>query len=165
MNDLLKRPALVFSLIIGISAAALTSALTAQYVFGLEPCPLCLYQRVPYALAALLGLAGLILRGKNSFLIALICGLVFTTGGLIAFYHHGVEQHWWISFIKDCGSSLDSGQDLLAQIENAKAVRCDVIPWADPVFGWSMAAWNVPASIAFAAFSFAAAIRLRAQKA
>jgi hypothetical protein len=24
-------------------------------------------------------------------------------------------------------------------------VPCDVIPWADPVVGWSMAAWNVVA--------------------
>jgi len=63
------------------------------------------------------------------------------------------------------GSVNYAGKDLLAQIEAAKAVRCDVIPWADPVLGWSMAAWNAIASLAFAVFSYAAAARLRTQKA
>ena len=45
--------------IFAVSATALANAYIAEYGFGLEPCILCLYQRVPYAVAGVLGLAAL----------------------------------------------------------------------------------------------------------
>lgn len=47
-----------------ISAFALSMAFTAQYIFGLEPCILCLYQRIPYALVIALGLTGFLTAPK-----------------------------------------------------------------------------------------------------
>ena len=38
------------------SAGALTTALIAQYGFGFEPCVLCSYQRIPYAVVLVFGL-------------------------------------------------------------------------------------------------------------
>lgn len=146
------------------AAAAIGTALTAQYGFGLHPCPLCLYQRMPYFAIFLLGLAALLParrgRPKTAALLVALAAPVFMAGAAIAFYHHGVEQHWWASFLEGCKVTLDTGdaQSLLSQIMAAGPARCDEIPWADPVLGLSMAAWNAVISAAMAALSLLSAI-------
>ncbi len=45
--------------ILAASVAALGAAYIAEYAFGLEPCILCLYQRLPFVATGLLALAGL----------------------------------------------------------------------------------------------------------
>lgn len=162
ITSLLSNPVPVSAGIAAISALALASALTAQYAFGLQPCDLCLFQRAPYAVTIIMGLTGLFFatRGKNPKAAALavfLSALVFAAGAGIAFYHHGVEQHWWVSFLQGCKVNLDPA-NLLAQIEAATAVRCDVIPWADPVFNLSMAAWNAIMSAGLAAGCFVSSV-------
>ncbi len=144
---LLRRPTYVFAFIIGISIFSLGSAYTAQYVFGLAPCPLCLYQRVPFMIGIALGIAGLLLRNKQGFSVPILGlgALAFLSNAGIAFYHSGVERHWWKSFLEGC-SVPDLGDDpasMMAAIMSAPIVRCDKIPWADPIFGLSMANYNV----------------------
>lgn len=162
ITSLLSSPVPVSAGIAAISALALASALTAQYAFGLQPCDLCLFQRAPYTVTIILGLAGLFLavykeRPKAAALAVLLSAFVFAAGAVIAFYHHGVEQHWWVSFLQGCKVNLDPAA-LLAQIEAAPAVRCDVIPWADPVFNLSMAAWNAIMSAGLAAGCFVSSV-------
>ncbi|HEY8191194.1 MAG TPA: disulfide bond formation protein B [Alphaproteobacteria bacterium] len=129
-----------------ISALALATVLTAQYGFGLKPCELCHFQRVPYVAALFLGLLVLLLakKGKPKVAAALVflCALIFAAGSGLGFYHAGVEQHWWRSFLEGCKIDFSSGGDLLAQIEASAAVPCDRPAWVDPVIGMSMAAWN-----------------------
>lgn len=164
IKNSLSCPLTASSILMLAAAAAIGAALTAQYGFGLHPCPLCIYQRIPYFIAFLLGLAAILpaRRGKPkaaALLIALTAP-VFLTGAAIAFYHHGVEQHWWSSFIEGCKVTLDApdAQSLLDQIMAAGPARCDEIPWKDPVFGQSMAAWNIVASGALAVLSLLSAI-------
>lgn len=145
----LSRPDFASCAVALASVSALGAALTAQYGFGLQPCTLCLYQRVPYVLAILLGLAGFIAakhaQPRVSAFLVFLCALVFLAGGVIAAYHSGVEQHWWQSFLEGCHVDFGaaSGADLLKKIQSTQAARCDEIPWADPVFGFSMAVWNI----------------------
>ncbi len=155
----------ISGLIAAASVAALGAAFTAQYGFGLTPCPLCIFQRIPYALTALLGLAGLVLaargRGtKGAAALAALAAPVFLAGALIAFYHSGVEQHWWQSAVEGCKVTFDTQNtgSLLAKIESLGAAPCDQIAWVDPVFGLSMAVWNMIASAALSAISLAGAI-------
>lgn len=131
-----------------IAAAALGIALISQYVFGLAPCNLCIIQRYPYGIVIALGLIGFVLsfkcRKSASISMALI-GVTFLANSVIAFYHTGVERHWWKSFLEGCAVP-DLGDDpnnILAIIEASEAVRCDEIPWADPILGLSMANYNV----------------------
>lgn len=146
IGNLLAKPLVAGLFIMSASVFALGFALISEHVFGLEPCILCIYQRVPYVITALAGLLIILLhfrggRGPAAILTAL-AGLVFLVGGLIAFYHVGVEQHWWRSVFEGCRvdmASLDA-ENLLAQIENAQAARCDQIPWQ--LFGISMAGYN-----------------------
>ncbi|MCH7551198.1 MAG: disulfide bond formation protein B, partial [Proteobacteria bacterium] len=49
--------------ILAVSIGALATAYTAELTFDVEPCILCLYQRIPYALAGALALAALLAPG------------------------------------------------------------------------------------------------------
>jgi disulfide bond formation protein DsbB len=133
----------------GIAAASLGMALMAQYMFGLEPCILCVIQRYPYGIVIALGAFGFISSFKckkgTSALMGLI-GLTFIANSIIAFYHTGVEQHWWKSFLEGCAvpDMIGDMDQILADIQaRTKAVRCDEIPWSDPILNLSMANYNI----------------------
>lgn len=140
--------------LIAVSIGALGIAFTAEHLFGVEPCRLCLYQRVPYAAVGVLGLIGLAMHNPAALkIIATLATLAFCIGAAIAFYHVGVEQHWWAS-AASCGGgvvekmSIDQFKTLLQQ----KPVKaCDEINWT--LFGVSMATYNVPLALGLAAAS------------
>lgn len=147
------------------SVAALAGAYTAQYVFHLTPCPLCLAQRAPYALTFLLGLVAHIFahkkKPKKTALLVALCAPIFLVGAGIAFYHNGVEQHWWESAVEGCKVNFgvdDPTLTLLQRIEATAPAKCDQIPWADPVLHMSMAAWNIFVSAALAIGSLISSI-------
>ena len=142
----------------GISALALAVAFAAQFS-GLAPCVLCIYQRWPYAVVVLLAAFGLF--GTSKFpkapAVALtLTPFVFAVNAVFAFYPTGVERHWWKSFLEGCAVPEIKGNitDVLAQIEAAPVVRCDEIPWTDPVLGLSMANYNVVLCLVLAIAAF-----------
>lgn len=150
IKHMLANPVLVCGGIFLFSALSLMAALIAQYVYGLIPCELCIFQRWPFGITAFLGIIGLVMlhereNTKKVAVVVLLCALVYLIGGGFGFYHHGVEQHWWKSFLEGCSVNFnaDNLDDLMSLIENAPAARCDEIPWSDPIFGLSMAAWNM----------------------
>lgn len=141
------------------SAALLAGAFAFQYIGGMAPCALCLWQRWPHGAAVLIGLAALALAGR--LLPLLGAGAALATSG-IGLYHTGVERGWWEG--PTTCTSGDIGQlspeQLLNQIMAAPIVRCDEVPWE--MFTLSMASWNAIASLALAAIWLAAAARARA---
>lgn len=130
------------------SAGALASAYAFQFIGGLQPCPLCLYQRIPWWAA--LGLAAVALRlhhiprARDS--MVLLGAVAVLVGAGIAGYHAGVEYKWWVGPTTCTGAGGGIGgtaqtlDALRAQIMNAPVVRCDEIPWS--LFGVSMAGYN-----------------------
>ena len=161
--EITANPRLVFALLLGASAAILAAAFASQYIAGLEPCVLCLYQRVPYgaviALSGLgLGLSGLAPPPKGVIVsLAGLCAVAFLVNAGIATFHVGVEQHWWQG-TEACGAvgtMARTIEELRAQILAAPVVRCDVVPWS--LFGISMAGYNVLASLGLAVASAIAA--------
>ena len=149
IRKILSCPAVVFGGIFAVSVFSLAAALTAQFVFDLEPCVLCLYQRMPFLLAAVLALVGLALRGRAVRAMVALCGLVFAVNAVIAFYHVGVEQQWWVSAVEGCAvpSGFLEGDgapaSFLDELMKAPAVPCTQVAWVDPVFGMSMAFYNI----------------------
>lgn len=157
-KTILTTPRIMYAGIFFISVFSLLMALIAEHVFGLKPCILCLFQRAPFVAAAVIALLSFWFTEKlcNKNLEAwpiLISSLIFLCGGIIAFYHTGVELHWWISFLEGCKVNFDTNDvaSLLANIEMATAVPCDEIPWADPIFNLSMANYNVMFSLGLSA--------------
>jgi len=130
------------ALLVLVGAVALGTAYTAQFGFGLDPCVLCLYQRVPFAIAIMLGLAGL-WRPQWLGMIFTLAVAAFAINGAVAVYHVGVEQHWWVSAV-GCGGKLPtqiSTADLFASLDKKPAKSCDAVDWT--MFGVSMAGWNI----------------------
>lgn len=130
------------------SLAALGAALVAQYGFGLEPCHLCTLQRMPYAFAALVAMAAAA-EGRDArqrgWLLGL-CALAFSSDAAIAFFHVGVEQHWWESACSGGESLSSSAGGLLAKLKQGKAEpACDSVPFA--LFGISLAGLNLILSL------------------
>jgi len=125
-------------------AGLLGGALAFEYIGGLVPCEMCLWQRWALAVALVLALLGWA-TGHARALLAL-AALAILCGGGIAIFHVGVEQHWWQGITK-CAASLSSGSatDIMEQILAQPLVRCDAIPWS--LFGISMAGWNAMVSI------------------
>ncbi|MEO1550200.1 MAG: disulfide bond formation protein B [Pseudomonadota bacterium] len=129
------------------SAALLLAALGSQYLGGLSPCPMCLWQRWPHLVAALAGLGLLFTPWRGLAILGLLAAL---STSAIGFFHAGVEQGWWEGPTTCAAPDIGgvSAAELLDQILAAPVVRCDEIAWS--FAGLSMAAWNGVLSLALA---------------
>ncbi|HJN04477.1 MAG TPA: disulfide bond formation protein B [Alphaproteobacteria bacterium] len=148
--------------VLAVSVAILGSALLSQYAGGLDPCILCLYQRVPYvatislsalALMAATALPDLRTRALTQGVL-IACSLAFATGAGIALFHVGVEQGWWkgtesCSALSGIGLTLEELREKL--LSTPRVVRCDEVQWS--LFGISMAGYNFLASLVLAGAS------------
>lgn len=148
LKKLLSCPVAMFAGIAGVSAFALAAALYSEVALGLEPCILCIYQRIPFVIGVIVGIVGLALRRNEGLSNILIGGLGvnFLVNAGIAFYHTGVEQKWWVSTVEGCAVpdfTDTSQQSILENILSAPTANCAEIPWEDPILGLSMANYNV----------------------
>ncbi|UWR09017.1 disulfide bond formation protein B [Ruegeria sp. B32] len=124
----------------GGSAALLLAAWGFQYLGGMAPCKLCIWQRYPHGAAVLLGALAFALPGVRLLPLLGAAAAAATSG--IGVYHAGVERGLWEG-PSSCTSGSISGlsaEELMEQIMAAPLVRCDDIPWE--MFGLSMAGWN-----------------------
>lgn len=154
------HPSQVTMTLIGLVAiAALSTAWTAQYGFGLFPCELCLYQRLPYIGIALLSLLVVtpIVDPSARQLAAYVSALLFITTAGVAFYHVGVEQEWWSSNCAPRGSQTFSFDDVRSALQQPGQPACNDIPFT--FLGLSFAGYNMIAGMVFSALSLRAARR------
>ena len=139
------------------SVALLAGAFAFQYIGGMAPCTLCIWQRWPHAAAAVIGALALLLGWR---ILPVLGAMAAATTAGIAAFHVGVEQKWWEG-LKSCSAGSIEGipmADLLnPDILVAAPVRCDSIAWA--MMGVSMAGWNMLASLVLVMFWIAAARR------
>ncbi len=143
---LTKRNMLIL-LAAGGSAVLMLGALGFQYIGGMAPCKLCIWQRYPHVIAIVIGMVAIWIPGR---LLPFMGGVAAMTTAVIGVYHTGVERAWWEG-PTSCTSSQAIGvstSELLDQIMNAPLVRCDEVPWE--MFTLSMASWNAIISFALA---------------
>jgi disulfide bond formation protein DsbB len=160
MPESLDWPRIAPVAVLTVSVGGLVAALAGQYLFGLEPCILCLYQRIPYGVAALLALAALLVASARAkaWLVG-GCGLAFAAGFVLAVYHVGIEQHWW-GAVAACDGPSVAGltlEDLQAQLAHNTLKPCDQLDWR--LFGISLAGYN---AMVMAALTAAAVLVSRA---
>jgi disulfide bond formation protein DsbB len=139
--------------VLAASALALGAALLSQYWGGLSPCELCLLQRWPWWIAIAVAGAAWLTGGRLKLTIpAILLAAVFVCGAGIAFYHVGVEQHWFAgpSACTAGGADATSVDALRAQLLGKQPVMCDQVQWS--LLGISLAGWNLLASMAMAGF-------------
>lgn len=144
MKQCLLRHRCAWLLLLATGLGPLAVAYFTQWVLAMHPCHLCLWQRVPYALIALLGVIAFIMRDRPALIrrVAWLAVLLLVINLALAAYHVGVERHW-IQGPEGCTASSAAGltlEELKAQIEGAPAVRCDE---TQPFLGSTMPVWNL----------------------
>ena len=144
-----------------IGGGTLIIVYTTEHAFNLEPCRLCLIQRIPYVLIAVIGWIGLKhsdwLSAGN---LTAIAGFVFLAGAAIAIYHVGIEQNLWQSTV-GCNGELSqqvSTNQLQEMLQQKSPKSCNAIDWT--LFGISMASYNAFFSLICAGITFNIARRL-----
>ncbi|RZB12953.1 disulfide bond formation protein B [Ehrlichia minasensis] len=86
------------------SVVALSVAYIAQYLFGMLPCKLCLYERIPYFINIGLFVVYLFKPSKIVFFVMCLCYMcnIFISG-----YHVALE-HGWVADIVGCTDNAQS---------------------------------------------------------
>lgn len=148
-----------FAACVGLMAAALVL----QYVQGLEPCPLCILQRVA---VMLLGAVFLIAALHNPAAIgrrvyAVICLLIATAGAGVAGRHVWL-QHLPPEEVPPCGPGMDY---ILETFPFSKALSiilrgsgdCAALDWT--LLGLSIPGWTLVAFIGFCVLALVLLIR------
>jgi disulfide bond formation protein DsbB len=157
-GDLRRFPVFVLA----ASAAVLGGALLSQYWGGLAPCELCVLQRWPWAAAIVIALIAITIGGRLALpWVALLLAAVFAIGSALAFYHVGVEKHWFAGpgACTGAATAADTVEALKARILGQMPVRCDEAAWS--LWGISLAGWNLLASLLMTGGCLAVFSRLR----
>jgi len=129
----------------GGSAALLLGAFAFQYIGGMAPCTLCIWQRWPHGTAVVIGVLALMIGGRYWGYLGAMSAAI--TAG-IGMFHTGVERGWWEGLASCSAGSIKglSVAELLDPTASVAApVRCDAVPWE--MFSLSMASWNAVASL------------------
>jgi disulfide bond formation protein DsbB len=144
------------------SAAVLGGALLSEYLGGLAPCELCLLQRWPWGVAIVISFVATMVGSRPALpWVSMLLAAVFAIGTALAFYHVGVEQHWFAgpSACSGAATAADTVEALKAQILRQQPVHCDEVAWS--LWGISLAGWNLLASLAMTAACVAAFVQSR----
>ena len=148
--------------VLAASAVVLGGALLSQYWGGLAPCELCLKERWPWTAAIVISFVATMTGSRRALpRVVLLLALVFAASTALAFYHVGVEQHW---FAGPTACTATTGtpttlEALKAQLLHQQPVRCDEPAWS--LFGISLAGWNLLASLAMAGICLVTFFQLR----
>jgi disulfide bond formation protein DsbB len=162
----MRVPARAFPVfVLTASAAVLGSVLLSQYWGGLMPCELCLTERWPWAVAIVIAFVATMAGSRPALAwVALLLAAVFVIGSALAFYHMGVEQHWFAgpSACTATAGTPATLEALKAQLAHQQPVRCDEPAWS--LFGISLAGWNLLASLAMTGICIAGFLQLRGNR-
>jgi disulfide bond formation protein DsbB len=146
-----------------VAALTLAGAWFFELVLGLEPCPLCLDQRIPYYVAVPLGIViALAARNAGRARIAaiglILLGVVMLIGAGYGVYHSGVEWGFWVGPASCAGGSQRPPVgDILSSLKTtARVVPCNEAAWR--FLGISLAGYNVLIASALAVLAFWAAL-------
>ena len=145
---------LILRLILLFSVCTLLIVFIAELVYGLEPCILCKYQRIPYFSIILFSSLALHIKLADQTGTLKIISIIFIASAMLAFYHNGIEQQWWDA-ATSCGDTNQfpsSFSNFQSQLMVKMPKRCDVIDWT--LFGLSMTVYNMVLSITLGGLTF-----------
>ena len=110
-----------------------------EYVLGFKPCILCVYQRIPYAIALLISLIAFFNGNKMTLLI--ILGLTFVASVLLSGYHVGIEKGIIEPIFSCTGDNINAleKEEILKSLNNIQP-DCKDVEFS--IFGVSLATLN-----------------------
>jgi disulfide bond formation protein DsbB len=150
---------LAATLIVGLTGALLAGALIMEHVFGMDPCPLCLMQRVWFALAGLTALVGLLHSPRWGIypLLTMVAAIVGAGFSIRQLYLQNLPADQVPSCGPDMTYMLENFplSDVLAAMTRGTG-SCAEVVWQ---FGLTIPGW---ALVGFAAIVVLALVQLRA---
>ena len=128
-----------YIIIFTLSFFSLIAALYVEYILGFKPCILCIYQRIPYAIAILISLIAYFIGNRNILLI--ILGLTFFAGILLSGYHVSIEKGIIEPLFSCTGENIKSleKEEILKSLNNIQP-DCRDVDFS--IFGVSLATLN-----------------------
>jgi disulfide bond formation protein DsbB len=152
MEHSASRYRVLFGAASGVSVVLIVSAILIANALRIEPCPLCILQRMVYMLVALLAAIGAV--GVACKIIAALMHIVADIGLFVAGYQVWIQEFrpnitcggrptWWENFVDWAGNKLPS--------LFASGGQCADISWS--LFGLSMAAWSTLAFLGLSVLS------------
>ena len=128
-----------YIIIFSLSFFSLIAALYVEYILGFKPCILCIYQRIPYAIAILISLSAFLIGNRNILLI--ILGLTFLAGILLSGYHVSIEKGFIEPIFSCTGENIKAleKEEILKSLNNIQP-DCKDVDFS--IFGVSLATLN-----------------------
>ena len=118
-----------------------------EHIQGLDPCPLCVFQRIAYILIGLIALIGATHNPKDLFLVIYKFLIIITaiTGALIAGRQVWL-QHLPPELVPECGPGLDYMLNVFPLSDAIKMIltgsgECAEVKWR--FIGFSIAEWSL----------------------
>lgn len=113
-----RMPRGVLALVALVALAAVAAALVSQHLFGMQPCPWCIFQRVLYLALAAVALIGWIGKPRPMQTVAALGVLALALGGLAS----AVFQHRVAALDASCALTLADRFLMATGLETA-------VPW------------------------------------
>ena len=126
-----------------VPVVLLGGALLSQYVGGLHPCEMCIWQRWPHGAAIILAALAFTspADSRTARSLTALAALAIAVSGAIGVFHAGVELKYWEGLTRCSTGGALSLDDLM----KVPLVRCDQIQFS--FLGISMADWNAILSL------------------
>ena len=115
-----------------ICCIAVCFALTAEYLFKIFPCKMCLYQRYPYYLIIIISIIFFFSKKFSFTIYCIFTEILFITGLFFSIWHVGIEQKILPGF-SGCTNAIEktnSLTNLKNQILKQNVISCDEITWS-----------------------------------
>jgi disulfide bond formation protein DsbB len=147
MLFIMKPPRLFYLTLVLLCSSLLGFGYYLQFFQGIEPCPLCIFQRIAYISIIIIAGTGLI-HGPGDFMLRIYSGLVglaALTGTGIAGWHVRL-QHLPADQIPECGPGLDYMLDVFPLTETIRMAfsgsgECAEVAWT--FLGFSIPEWSL----------------------
>jgi len=137
------RSSYLVNTILSLSVFSLLFVFILQYEYGILPCKLCIWQRLPHLFNIFIVLKILSSLFIPSYLFLLgLLNMIFAF--LLAGYHFGLEQNLWDNAFS-CGGTLElknlSTSELLKNLNNTPITNCELENWN--FLNLSLSGWNM----------------------
>ena len=141
------HPRIVFLLVFALCLALLAYGLVLQYVYGLEPCPLCVFQRIAYIVMLVISLIAVIHNPGNPARHFYNGALLIAAGAGAGIASRQVWlQHLPVDQVPECGPGLDYMLEVFPFFEALQMIlsgsgECAEVKWQ--FLGMSIAEWSL----------------------
>ena len=127
-----------------LSFISIVSAIYIEYIIGIKPCALCIYQRLPYIFAIFICSLGI--NSPTNLFWSYLVILIFLINILLSGYHVGIENGFFSEFTgcKNNNLQIVDKESLLEAIKNQN-ISCKDVSFR--IFGFSLATINLIISL------------------